>query len=114
MEPKRISLASGTLGEKKALYTTPASYTSEIYSIKISHLDKLGASVDVTLYKQDQKTGVEVVLNGKEITYSPGFFSEDDTLIIMNAGDVIKGEASADNVMQYVIEGREYQPSNTL
>jgi hypothetical protein len=113
IEPKRISLASGTLGAKKVLYATPPSFTSEVYSIKISHLDKLGAAADVTIYKKDQKTGVEVVVNGKDITYSPGFFSEDDTLIVMNAGDTISGEASADNLMQYLIEGREYQPSNT-
>jgi hypothetical protein len=112
-QPKRISLASGTLGEKKVLYATPASFTSEVYSIKISHLDKLGAPADVTIYKKDQKTGLEVVMNGKEITYSPGFFSEDDTLIVMNAGDEISGEASVGNLMQYLIEGREYPPSNT-
>jgi len=111
---KRLNLASGTLSaEKTALFTCPDSFTAEVYNIKMSHLDKLGVPADVTLYKKDRKTGVEVVLSGKDITYTPGYFSEDDTLIVMNAGDVISGEASVESIIQYVIEGRQYLPDNT-
>ena len=99
------SLADGQLAAAKAtLYTVPADTTTIIKTISYVNTD--ASARDVNLYiKPSGGTSRRIIPMNMELGI--GYMMVYDDEITLEAGDVIEGDASAANVVDYTINGVE-------
>ena len=82
-------------------------------SVRITHTDKAGAPIDITLSKQikSKEGGTLIPVNGVDITYLPGYFSITSELYLQENESLLL-DVSQNEVIAYDIEGELYKPVN--
>jgi len=99
------SLADGQLVAAKAiLYTVPAAIAAILKTISYVNTDI--AARDVNLYIKPSG-GVSRRIIPKDMELGIGYMMVYDDELTLEAGDVIEGDASAANVVDYSISGVE-------
>lgn len=100
------SLADGQLAAAKAtLYTVPASTETIIKTITLVNTDDASAR-DVNLYvKKSGGTSRRIIPKNCELGIHYMLVFDDETTL--GAADIIEGDASAANVVDYVVNGVE-------
>jgi hypothetical protein len=100
-------------GSPTKIFTVPAKNAGANISIRITHTDKAGAPIDVTLYKQiiSKEKGTLIPVNGVDITYLPGYFSIASG-INMEQNESLLLDVSANGIIEYDIEGELFKPVN--
>lgn len=97
-------LAEGQLAAAKAtLYTVPGATSTIVSSITLTNTD--AAARTVNIYVKPGGTSRRVV--PKDLSIAAGYSVIDDTVRTLETGDLIEGDASAANVVDYVISGME-------
>lgn len=98
------ALADGQLaGAKGTLYTVPASTQTIVKSITLVNTDV--AARTVNLYVKPGATSRRII--SKDLSIPAGGSYVHDALITLEAGDLIEGDASTANVVDFVINGAE-------
>lgn len=99
------SLADGQLAAAKAtLYACPADTTAIIKTITYVNTDSSARTVNLYV-KPSGGTSRRIIPNN--MTLGIGYMMAWDNEITLEAGDVIEGDASAVNVVDYTISGVE-------
>jgi len=97
------SLADGQLGTSKTtLYTCPAS-TSAIVS-KIHLVNTSGSEIEINIYFK-ASGGTSRRICPKDMILKAGYMAVLDDEVVMEAADIIEGDAETANVIDYVISG---------
>lgn len=98
------ALADGQLAAAKAtLYTTPASTQTIVKSI--TFVNTSASAVTINAYAKPGATSRRVI--PKDLSIPAGASYVHDAVITLEAGDLIEGDASTANVVDYVINGTE-------
>jgi hypothetical protein len=98
------ALASGQLaGAKGTLYTTPALTQTIVKSITLVNTDSSARTVNVYV----NTTGTSRRIVPKDMSIPAGGSYVFDDLVTLEAADLIEGDASTANVVDYVINGAE-------
>lgn len=98
------ALADGQLAASKGtLYTTPALTQTIIKSITLVNTDSSARTVN--LYKKPGSTSRRII--PKDLSLAAGESFEFDLVLTLEAGDLIEGDASSANVVDYTINGVE-------
>lgn len=98
-------------GAPSKIYTVLPNSAAHKVSIRITHTDKAGVPVEVTLSKQMISKDDLIPLNGVDITYDPGNFSITSDINLQQNESLHLG-VSQNGVMAYDIEGDLFKPVN--
>ena len=99
------SLADGQLGDAKAtLYTVPASTETIIKTITLVNTDTSARNVNLYI-KVSGGTSRRII--PKDCELGAGYMLVCDDELTLEAADVIEGDASVANVVDYTINGVE-------
>lgn len=97
-------LANGQLAAAKAtLYTTPGATQAVIRSITLVNTDSSARTVNLYV----NGTGTSRRITPKDLSLAAGTMHEIDRVITLEAADIVEGDASVANVVDYVISGVE-------
>jgi hypothetical protein len=100
------ALANGQLSTTQAtLYTVPASKTAITKNMRFVNTSDSTAYTIKIYYKRSGQTARLIL--PKDLSIAPKNLVIDDQEVTMEAGDEIRGEASANTVIDYVISGIE-------
>lgn len=98
------ALGDGQLaGSKATLYTVPGSTQAILRSITLVNTD--GSSRTVNLYVN--RGGTSRRIDGKDASLGAGEARHVQVVITLEAGDLVEGDASAANVVDYTLNGVE-------
>ena len=99
------SLADGQLAAAKAtLYTVPADTTTIIKTISYVNTDTVARNVNLYL-KPSGGTSRRII--PKDMELGIGYMMVYDDELTLEAGDILEGDASATNVVDFTINGVE-------
>lgn len=99
------SLADGQLATAKAtLYTVPVATTTIIKTISYVNTDSVARNVNLYLKPSG---GISRRIIPKDMELGAGYMMVYDNEITLEAGDVIEGDATTANVVDYTVSGVE-------
>lgn len=97
-----VALADGQLPNAKGtLYAVPALTQAILKSITLVNTD----TVDRTVNLYVNRTGTSRRIIGKDMTIGAGESLQFQTLVTLEAGDLVEGDASAAAVVDYTLNG---------
>lgn len=99
------SLADGQLGASKAtLYTAPAATQTVVSIISLVNTDSSARTVNI-YFKASGGTSRRII--PKDLSLAIGANFVHDIKVTLEAADIIEGDASAADVVDYVLSGGE-------